>query len=200
MKKAGIPAKDFKRIINPFDATFQFTSVNKDVNIEKTFDVLPLNIYAKFLRLDPVHFFKAKQCHMNAIKACRFLKDYGIRVVDGYYIEKGTEEKVAHSFLEYNGHYFDPTIEFAETPFTLSDFNYHACKLFNIHERIIICHALAYLYLGDPQYCHYSPLSSDEEVLECVLRRGPNSIYSLNEDGKLLLAILVTTNQCSQAA
>lgn len=188
--KSGISAHNFKRISNPLENNFKFTSHDFDVNVERTKSVLPSHLYDIVWDIYNLGGIMTNNCHYNSTNVAYLLRQYGVNIVQGYYINKNdvTQKRVAHSFLEYKGHYFDVTIEFASDFYSTDDFIYHSYRLFDSYEMRVLCSALGYLETNDFGYRVYTTLSDDAEITKGELKySGCTQTYILKDSGHLEL-------------
>lgn len=188
--KSGISAHNFKRISNPLENNFKFTSHNMDVRVESVKNVLPPHLYD--IVKDALNRGKIMEnnCHYNSTLVADLLRKYEVNVVQGYYVEKGdiTQRRIAHSFLEYKGRYFDVTVELASDCYSIDDFAYHSYRLFDAYEMKVICCALGYLEMNDFSYKIFTTLSDDAEITTSELKySGYTQTYILKDTGYLEL-------------
>ena len=169
---------------------FKFTSHDFDVNVERTKSVLPSHLYDIVRDTYNRGEILTNNCHYNSTLVANLLRKYGVKIVQGYYINKNdvTQERVAHSFLEYKGRYFDVTIEFASDFYSTDDFIYHSYRLFDSYEMKVLCCALGYLETNDFSYKVFSTLSDDAEITKGELKySGCTQTYILKDSGHLEL-------------
>ena len=187
LKKAGIPATDYKRVLNPLESTFHFIPNDVDVKIESAKDVLPPHVFRELMFLQERRSFKMNDCHVNSYIVALALGKYGVRISDGCYSPLiSPHEKTAHSFLEYKGRYFDVTIEFASRMYSISDFKYHSFSIIEGKERHVINCALGYLLFHDLRAISCGSLCMNEQLQRKELSySGCRETYMLDAQGKL---------------
>ena len=122
---------------------------------------------------------KPGSCHSTAALICHLLKPFGVKVCDGYYSNIDSGKRYRHTFCQYQGKYFDPTIEFAFGTWKLNQFAYESIREYSTHEFLLYTHILGFLNNSSLDTCYYSSTLGNnigEEALE----------YMIGDDGFLV--------------
>ena len=163
-KRNSLKPEYWKKAYNPLNTTFSFEELNTDVKVEPMNDVLPKKALAVVYDVFESGHIEQHGCYSNSVIVSEALrKEAGIIVhcIDGFCTDESGS--YLHRFCEYNGRFFDASIELLGSSSEVLKRKYYAVRSFDSQELIAIMFAYAKVLNSSRQLYTGSTLPSNDE-------------------------------------
>lgn len=189
-KKLHLPAIYWQSATFPEESTYSFTPISSYVPIESLYEVLPPKGREVVEYLYNTGVIREHNCYENALSVSKALgyEGYEVKCIEGE-LRYPDGTALAHRFCEYNGRYFDATLECIHGEEVLYTIQYYASRAYSANEMMAISLALAAAEgFGKGKMNFQSTITIPQSELE---KFNDYPAYTLNDEGKIVVYPIV---------